>query len=55
VDLFRARGHQVDLLKTMPESELIKVIGEYDGMVVRSATKVKKSEWFCILLTGLND
>lgn len=24
----------------MPEEELVKVIGEYDGMVVRSATKV---------------
>lgn len=30
----------VDIVKTMPEDELIKVIGEYDGMIVRSATKV---------------
>jgi D-3-phosphoglycerate dehydrogenase len=24
----------------MPEEELMKIIGEYDGLVVRSATKV---------------
>jgi D-3-phosphoglycerate dehydrogenase len=31
---------KVDILKTMPEDELIKIIGDYDGMIVRSATKV---------------
>ena len=30
----------VDFKKTMPEDELVRVIGEYDGLVVRSATKV---------------
>lgn len=40
VKIFRERGHQVDFLKTLPEVELLKVIGEYDGLVVRSATKV---------------
>jgi D-3-phosphoglycerate dehydrogenase len=40
VKIFQDRGHQVDFLKTMPEEELIKVIGDYDGLVVRSATKV---------------
>ena len=30
----------MDLVKTLPEAELAKVIGDYDGLVVRSATKV---------------
>lgn len=40
VKIFKERGHQVDLLKTMSEEQLCKVIGEYEGLVVRSATKV---------------
>lgn len=40
IEIFKKRGHQVDFLKTMPEADLIKIIGDYDGMVVRSATKV---------------
>lgn len=40
IEIFKSRGHEVDFVKTMPESELIKVIGKYDGLVVRSATKV---------------
>lgn len=40
VRIFRERGHTVDFVKTMPEAELLKVIGQYDGLVVRSATKV---------------
>ncbi len=40
VDIFKARGHSVDLVKTMSEDELIKVIGDYEGLIVRSATKV---------------
>lgn len=40
IKIFKDRGHQVDFLKTLPESELIKIIGEYEGLVVRSATKV---------------
>lgn len=43
ITIFEERGHQVDLLKTMPEDELLSVIGKYDGMVVRSATKVTKN------------
>ncbi len=34
-------GHQVDQLKLAPD-ELLKRIGDYDGIVVRSATKVTK-------------
>lgn len=40
VEIFKRRGHQVDFVKTRPEAELIKTIGDYDGLVVRSATKV---------------
>lgn len=31
---------QVDYIETLPEEELVKIIGEYDGMMVRSQTKV---------------
>lgn len=30
----------MDFKKTMPEAELVKIIGDYDALVVRSATKV---------------
>ena len=40
VNIFKERGHQVDFLKTLPEAELVKIIGDYEGLVVRSATKV---------------
>lgn len=40
VKIFQERGHEVDLIKTLPPDELMKVIGKYDGLVVRSATKV---------------
>mmetsp|Transcript_20476 Transcript_20476/g.22243 ORF Transcript_20476/g.22243 Transcript_20476/m.22243 type:complete len:574 (+) Transcript_20476:69-1790(+) len=40
VKIFRERGHHVDFLKTLPEVELLKIVGDYDGLVVRSATKV---------------
>jgi D-3-phosphoglycerate dehydrogenase len=40
IKIFQERGHQVDFLDTMTEAELIKIIGDYDGLVVRSATKV---------------
>ena len=29
VKIFKERGHQVDFLKTLPEAELIKIIGDY--------------------------
>jgi D-3-phosphoglycerate dehydrogenase len=40
VDIFKSRGHTVDVSPTRPEAELIKVIGDYDALIVRSATKV---------------
>ena len=33
----------VDVKVGLPEEEIIKIIPEYDGMVVRSATKVTKN------------
>ena len=42
VDIFKERGHEVDHLPSMKEDELCKEIHKYDGLVVRSATKVTK-------------
>lgn len=39
-DIFKQRGFEVTESPKMPPEELEKVIGEYDAMVVRSATKV---------------
>ena len=38
--LQKAGGIQVDVKTGLPKEELIKIIPEYDGLVVRSATKV---------------
>ena len=40
LQLTQNAGHQVDHVPTMSEDELCRVIGQYDGLVVRSATKV---------------
>jgi D-3-phosphoglycerate dehydrogenase len=40
VDIFKARGIQVDVKTGMKEPELIEAIDHYDGLAVRSATKV---------------
>lgn len=39
-DIFRDRGIEVDVLVGMSPEELIAKIGEYDGLAIRSATKV---------------
>jgi hypothetical protein len=39
---FEARGHTVDSIPGLPKEELLKIIGEYDGLVVRSGVKVDK-------------
>ncbi len=41
IQIFKQRGHDIDVLKTLPEDELIKIIGNYEGLVIRSATKVR--------------
>jgi phosphoglycerate dehydrogenase-like enzyme len=38
--ILRERGHIVDVAPSLPEPELLKRIGTYDAVVVRSATKV---------------
>jgi hypothetical protein len=45
----------VDLLKTLPEKELIKIIGDYDGLVVRSATKVYSIMSYCLSYNNSNN
>uniref|UniRef100_A0A7S0SV03 D-3-phosphoglycerate dehydrogenase n=1 Tax=Chromulina nebulosa TaxID=96789 RepID=A0A7S0SV03_9STRA len=43
IEIFKQRGHDVHTIKTLPEAELIKIIGDFEGLVVRSATKVNKN------------
>jgi len=40
VDVLRNRGLDVDVNTGLPPEELKKIIGNYDGLVIRSATKV---------------
>src|SRR5580658_8318371 len=42
VEIFRRRGIDVDLKPGLSPAELRAIIGEYDGLAVRSATKVTK-------------
>jgi phosphoglycerate dehydrogenase-like enzyme len=39
-DILKAEGLQVDVNPGQKPDELAKVIGDYDGLVIRSATKV---------------
>jgi D-3-phosphoglycerate dehydrogenase / 2-oxoglutarate reductase len=41
-EIFRARGVEVDEKPGLSKDELIAIIGEYDGLAIRSATKVTK-------------
>ena len=41
--IFEKNQISVDVKTGLPEEEIIKIISEYDGMVVRSATKVTKN------------
>jgi len=42
-EIFQDFDHQVDSITGLSEEELINIIGEYEGMVVRSATQVTAS------------
>ena len=42
LDIFRSRGVEVDVRAGLKKADLIKIIGEYDGLAVRSATKADK-------------
>jgi len=46
--IFEKQKISVDVKTGLPEEEIIKIIPDYDGMVVRSATKVTKN----IILAG---
>lgn len=41
-EIFRARGVEVDEKPGLSKDELIAIIGDYDGLAIRSATKVTK-------------
>ena len=41
-EIFRARGIEVDEITGLSKDELIKIIGNYDGLAIRSATKATK-------------
>src|SRR5579871_5014607 len=42
VEIFRLRGVAVDVRPGLSKDELLKIIGDYDGLAVRSATKADK-------------
>jgi D-3-phosphoglycerate dehydrogenase len=42
LDIFRSRGVQVDVRIGLKKADLLSIIGEYDGLAVRSATKADK-------------
>jgi D-3-phosphoglycerate dehydrogenase len=42
IDIFRQRGVDVDVKTGLAKDDLIKIIGDYDGLVVRSDTKPNK-------------
>jgi D-3-phosphoglycerate dehydrogenase / 2-oxoglutarate reductase len=42
LEIFRARGIEVDVRVGLKKSELLAIIGDYEGLAVRSATKADK-------------
>ncbi len=42
LDIFRSRGVEADVRAGLKKADLIRIIGEYDGLAVRSATKADK-------------
>lgn len=42
LDIFRNRGVEVDVRVGLKKADLLKIIGDYDGLAVRSATKADK-------------
>ena len=44
VDIFQERGHQADVKNQLSVEQLHGIVGNYDGMVIRSATKVWRME-----------
>jgi D-3-phosphoglycerate dehydrogenase len=42
IEIFKQRGVDADVKTGLPKDELLKIIGDYDGLAVRSATKADK-------------
>ncbi|WP_309090852.1 phosphoglycerate dehydrogenase [Phenylobacterium sp.] len=42
VDIFKQRGVDADVKTGLPKDELLKIVDQYDGIAIRSATKVDK-------------
>ena len=42
IDIFKARGVEVDVKTGLSKDELLQIIGDYDGLAIRSATKADK-------------
>ncbi|HXQ11547.1 MAG TPA: phosphoglycerate dehydrogenase [Caulobacteraceae bacterium] len=42
IDIFKARGVDADVKTGLSKDELLKIIGDYDGLALRSATKADK-------------
>jgi D-3-phosphoglycerate dehydrogenase len=42
LDIFRSRGVEVDVRIGLKKADLVSIIGDYDGLAVRSATKADK-------------
>ena len=42
IDIFKARGVDADVKTSLSKGELLEVIGDYDGLALRSATKADK-------------
>ncbi|WP_068874659.1 MULTISPECIES: phosphoglycerate dehydrogenase [unclassified Phenylobacterium] len=42
IDIFKQRGVDVDVKTGLPKDELLKIVHEYDGIAIRSATKVDR-------------
>lgn len=50
VDIFQERGHQADVKNNLSVEQLQGIVGNYDGMVIRSATKVSNRVTRCLLV-----
>ena len=42
-EIFRARGVEVDEITGKTPAELAEIVGDYDGLAIRSSTKVTKA------------
>ena len=50
IDIFKEAGIEVDFKPGLSAEELGEIIGEYDGLAIRSATKVTPPTIGCTML-----